>query len=355
MTNRTRLLSLVFLASLHSCVLAQLTPDRLYYGIDRPVPMKVTIPEGKAGDPSIQLFTPAGTEPIATASVLAGPVNLATLFADLWKPKDGKPAIHYAQLVVGNERIGAPVVLQPLVDAPMAEMSGGDPKPRFRPGSPMNAGLRAYVDKDVVLTTSHGDIEFRMRPDQAPNTVWNFRHLVEGGFYTDIIFHRIVNNNPRLGAPFVIQVGDPTGTGGGGPGYSIDLEDSKLKHDFGVLSMAREPAPNTGGSQVFVCLSRAGTSFLDGAYTSFAEAVSGADAIRKIAAVPCGPDDRPADPAPKIISARLVDAPPFGTGPKPVSAGVTQSGAPSPAAGVNAAPAEETPVAKPVEDDRKKR
>ena len=328
MIKHPRILASLLLAGCAATASAQLTPDRLYYGIDRPVPMKVTIPEGKAGEPSIQLFAPGGTEPLATAAALAGPVNLATLFPDLWKNAEPKATVRYAQLVVGTERIGAPVVLQPLVDAPRAEVSGGDSRPRFRPGSPVNAGLRAYVDKNVVFVTTQGEIEFRMRPDQAPNSAWNFRHLTEGGFYTDILFHRIVAKLPSSGAPFVIQVGDPTGTGGGGPGFAIDLEDSKLKHDFGVLSMAREPDPNTGGSQVFVCLSRAGTSFLDGSYTAFGEAVRGTDVIKAIAAVPVGANDRPKEPGPKIVSAKLVDAPPFGTGPKPLSEAETKPAAP---------------------------
>lgn len=331
MIKPSRILASLLLASCAATASAQLTPDRLYYGIDRPVPMKVAIPEGKGGEPSIQLFAPGGTEPLATAAALAGPVNLATLFPDLWKA-DAKPSVRYAQLVVGSERVGPPVVLQPMVDAPRAELAGGDSRPRFRPASPVNAGLRAYVDKNIVFTTTLGEIEFRMRPDQAPNSVWNFRHLTEGGFYTDILFHRIVAKLPGSGAPFVIQVGDPTGTGGGGPGYAIDLEDSKLKHDFGVLSMAREPDPNTGGSQVFVCLSRAGTSFLDGSYTAFGEAVRGTDVIKAIAAVPVGANDRPNEPGPKIVTAKLVDAPPFGTGPKPLSEAEAKPAAPKPAA-----------------------
>ncbi|MCB9861278.1 MAG: peptidylprolyl isomerase [Phycisphaeraceae bacterium] len=156
------------------------------------------------------------------------------------------------------------------------------------------------------MHTSKGDIELRLRPDQAPNTCWNFRHLVEGGFYTDIIFHRIVGPN------FVIQAGDPTGMGSGGPGYNFDLEDSKLPHDFGVLSTARSGDPNSNGSQIFICLSRDGTNFLDGRYTSYGQTVRGFDVIREIAAVPVN-NQRPIDP-PVWHSAELIDAPPYGTG-----------------------------------------
>jgi peptidyl-prolyl cis-trans isomerase B (cyclophilin B) len=173
----------------------------------------------------------------------------------------------------------------------------------------------------VVFDTDKGEMEFQLRPDAAPNTAYNFRHLVDGGFYTDIVFHRIVPKLPN-GEPFVIQVGDPTGTGMGGPGYQVDLEPSTLQHDFGVLSNARSGDPNSNGSQVFVCLSRNGTSFLDGQYTSFAQAVRGGDVIRAIAASPTGPGDKPLDPMPKIKSAKLIDAPPFAGAIKMTDAGV---------------------------------
>ena len=90
----------------------------------------------------------------------------------------------------------------------------------------------------------------------------------------------------------------------------IDLEKSTLKHNFGVLSMARGSDPDTNGSQIFVALSREGTSFLDGRYTAFAEAVEGATVIREIAAVPVGPEDRPLDP-PMLLSCETRDAPPI--------------------------------------------
>ena len=83
--------------------------------------------------------------------------------------------------------------------------------------------------------------------------------------------------------------------------------------------MARSGDPNSNGSQVFVCLSRAGTAFLDGNYTTFAQAISGADVIRAIAASPIGAEGRPTDPMPRIKMATLVDAAPYGTGPKPIT------------------------------------
>lgn len=295
---------------------AQLTPKQLFNGIDRPFTVDVAVPEGLEGEPTIQLLRAVSAEVVAAEAVGEGEVNLDSLFPFLWQVS-GDPGLYYAQLAIGDTRVGAAIVLQPMVSPKVAQVDNSDPRrPRIvfqQPGRTFS-GYRAYVDKNVVFDTTEGEIEFKMRPDQAPNTVWNFRSLAEGGFYDDVAFHRIMG--PRAGrAAFMIQVGDPTATGTGGPGYFIALEDSKLLHDFGVLSMARSPAPDTGGSQVFICLSRAGTQSLDGLYTSFGEAIRGTDAIVAISTTAVGAGDRPADPMPSIRSAWLVDAAPYGTGP----------------------------------------
>jgi peptidyl-prolyl cis-trans isomerase B (cyclophilin B) len=141
--------------------------------------------------------------------------------------------------------------------------------------------------------------------------------LVKGGLYTDTIWHRVVAKRAD-GSPFVIQGGDPAGTGSGGPGFAYALEKSTLPHDFGVISIARSTDPNTNGCQVFVCLSREGTKHLDGRYASFGQLVRGADAVLKIGAVPVGKEDRPLNP-PKIHGAELIDAAPYGTGPAVLS------------------------------------
>jgi len=144
------------------------------------------------------------------------------------------------------------------------------------------SGFRLMQDEDVVFETTAGRIRFAMRPDAAPNTARNFVELAKKGFYDGTIVHRIVPAD-RNGRPFVIQGGDPTGTGDGGPGYDLPLEPSRLAHDFGVLSMARNDWPDSAGSQWFVCLSREATARLDGQYCAFGEAVEGAEAILKIA------------------------------------------------------------------------
>lgn len=301
-----------------SCASAQLVPDRLYFGVDRPVPMTVTVPDDAKGDPVVELYTHGSEKPSASAPVAAGSVNLAALFPSLWSDKN--PTVQYAQLKVGDTPVGSPVVIQPLLNSHPATL-GPTGKVQIPPRTGPLSGIRAYPEKFVQFDTTLGTLTFKLRADQAPNTAWNFRSLVEGGFYTDIVFHRILGFASN---GFMAQVGDPTGTGSGGPGYNIDLEPSKLPHDFGVLSMARTPDPNTNGSQVFVCFTREGTSFLDGNYCAFAQTVDGADVIMQLGNYPVesrngGPKSSPVDPAPKITSAKLIDAPPFTEQPKPVT------------------------------------
>lgn len=264
---------------------------------------------------------------VAAAEIKSGEVDLAELFPQFWTRWDADltpgqpiqdPELWYAQLEVDGERVGAAIVCQPTI-SPSTAFSQGRAiqwSPRVS-GRVVYSGLRLYEEQHVVLETSMGSMEFRMRPDEAPNSAFNFLHLVEGGYYDGIIFHRVVELNPQ-GNPFVIQAGDPTGTGSGGPGYMIDLEDSKLKHTFGVLSMARSSDPDSNGSQFFVCLSREGTNFLDGNYTAFGEAVGGASTIIELSKVEVGPGDRPVEP-PVIERARLIDAPPRGQSPAPVT------------------------------------
>ncbi|MFG0246573.1 MAG: peptidylprolyl isomerase [Phycisphaerales bacterium JB052] len=317
----------------------QIVPDRLYYGVGQRVVVLVTTPENSIAEPSIKLHDARTLEVLASAPAADGRADLASLFPMLWTEKPEQ--VMLAQLYLDNRAYGAPLVLQPLVtpntatrveertlrvseneqaivifeDDRIASLEAQGQKAGEREVA--FSGLRVYIEQEAVIETSMGQIAFRLRPDAAPNTAYNFMHLVQGGFYTNIIFHRIVAALSD-GRPFVIQVGDPSGTGSGGPGYMVDLEKSTLPHDFGVLSMARAADPNTNGSQVFVCLSKEGTSFLDGRYTAFAQAVSGADAILKIARVPVDVNDRPLDP-PMIERAYLRDAPPISERVKPVT------------------------------------
>jgi peptidyl-prolyl cis-trans isomerase B (cyclophilin B) len=294
---------------------AQLTPDREYYGVNRSIPMTVAVPGAESGEVEIALLEPVTARVVEKRPAAKGGVDLAGLFPILWT--SAEPKTMYAQLIVGGKKIGPAVVLQPLATPSTAVR--GESGVRFNPPqAQVYSGLRAWTDQNIVFDTTAGEIEIALRPDQAPNTVHHIVDLVEGGFYTDIAVHRIVANAGGNGNPFVVQFGDPTAQGSGGPGLQIDLEPSTLPHDFGVISMARTADPNTNGSQVFLCLSREGTKFLDTQYTSFGQMVRGDQALLALERTPADPTSgRPKTP-PIIKSARMVPAPPYGEGPAPL-------------------------------------
>ncbi len=133
-------------------------------------------------------------------------------------------------------------------------------------------------------------IKAELYPEVAPNTVNNFISLVNSGFYDGVIFHRVISG-------FMIQGGDPEGTGMGGPGYEIKGEFSSngfkndLKHDRGVLSMARTMIPDSAGSQFFIMHARA--PHLDGDYAAFGKVIEGMDAVDAIAETSVDYNDRP--------------------------------------------------------------
>ncbi len=136
-----------------------------------------------------------------------------------------------------------------------------------------------------------GIIKAELFPEIAPNTVANFVNLVESGLYDGLIFHRVISG-------FMIQGGDPTGTGMGGPGYTIKGEfarngfrQNNLKHTRGVLSMARSNMPNSAGSQFFIM--HADAPHLDGSYAAFGKVTEGLDVVDAIAGTPTGAQDRP--------------------------------------------------------------
>ncbi len=319
----------IFAAVCPSIARAQLTPDRTYYGVDRPIPMTVRTPPLPAtGDSSVgqspalgvevRLLEPVTAKLIESAAAVPGPVDLTKLFPTLWKATS--PRVVYAQLTVGGKKVGPAVVLQPLVSPPYAPRLDRSGTPVFPPEKErpkVFSGIRAYVDQDVALETSKGRILIQLRPDAAPNTCWWFRGLVNGGLYTEVTVHRIASLAGRA-EPDIIQTGDPNGTGQGGAGEFIDLEPSTIPHTFGVVSMARFSDPNSASSQFMIALNREGTAYLDKGYTSFGQVIAGADVLRAIAASPVGADNRPTDP-PVIHSASLVDAAPYGEGPSPAS------------------------------------
>ena len=143
----------------------------------------------------------------------------------------------------------------------------------------------------ITFEMENGDImKAELYPEIAPNTVRNFISLVSSGFYDGLIFHRVING-------FMIQGGDPEGTGMGGPGYSIKGEFAQngfandLRHSAGVLSMARSMMPDSAGSQFFIMHKNA--PHLDGAYAAFGKITEGMDVVNKIAETATDYNDRP--------------------------------------------------------------
>ncbi len=136
----------------------------------------------------------------------------------------------------------------------------------------------------ALLETNMGNIEIELFEKEMPVTAGNFRKLVEKGFYNGVIFHRVIKD-------FMIQGGDPTGTGMGGPGYSIKDEFSKSnRNDRGTISMANA-GPNTGGSQFFINL--VNNNYLDRKHPVFGKVVKGMDVVDKIGSTKTDAGDRP--------------------------------------------------------------
>lgn len=143
----------------------------------------------------------------------------------------------------------------------------------------------------VTITMENGDVmKAELYPEIAPNTVNNFISLINKNYYDGIIFHRVIRG-------FMLQGGDPQGTGTGGPGYEVKGEfssngfENNLKHTPGVLSMARTMVPDSAGSQFFIMHQAA--PHLDGEYAAFGKIIEGMDVVNKIAEMPTDYMDRP--------------------------------------------------------------
>ncbi|HSH46722.1 MAG TPA: peptidylprolyl isomerase [Longimicrobiales bacterium] len=143
------------------------------------------------------------------------------------------------------------------------------------------------ANRIAKIETNRGTVRVELFEDRAPVTTGNFIELAEKGYYDGVVFHRVI-------ADFMIQGGDPTGTGRGGPGYTIEDEfHEELRHDEpGVLSMANA-GPGTGGSQFFITL--VPTPWLDGKHAVFGKVVEGMDVVREIGGAETDRSDRPVD------------------------------------------------------------
>ena len=149
----------------------------------------------------------------------------------------------------------------------------------------------------VKLETTRGDITLELYAEHAPKTVNNFIFLINEGFYNGVTFHRVIEN-------FMIQGGDPTGTGRGGPGYRFEYElvGNPLKHGTKVISMANA-GPNTNGSQWYITLGDA--SQLDGSYTIFGRVIEGMDVVEAI--TPRNPENDPNASPGDVISTITIE------------------------------------------------
>jgi cyclophilin family peptidyl-prolyl cis-trans isomerase len=140
----------------------------------------------------------------------------------------------------------------------------------------------------ATLHTNHGPIDVELYPEDAPKTVENFEKLARDGFYDGVIFHRVIPD-------FMVQGGDPTGTGTGGPGYEFEDEFNAHKVARGALAMANA-GPNTNGSQFFIVTAEA-TPWLDGKHTVFGRVTNGMDVVDAISQLPTDARDKPLDEA----------------------------------------------------------
>ncbi len=309
----------------------RLIPVRTLVHATDPLAVDVVSP----GSVELLLLDESGAVLSRVGAGAAGRIDIAQLMTPVRELKSSA----YLQAVVDGQPTGAALVVQPLRGRPTVRTTMS-----LRPDSTtkytrvigwgselldgaseadlvlqqvwiegdeiVTSGFRLEPERDALLVTDRGSLRVAMCPTQAPATVRNFMTLAESGFYDSTIFHRVVPAG-RDGHPFVVQGGDPTGTGNGGPGYDIALEPSRLPHAFGVISMARADEPDSAGSQFFLCLSREGTARLDGQYCAFGYAIEGAAELRALADVQIqdAANGRPVIP-PRLIRVELVPATP---------------------------------------------
>lgn len=191
-----------------------------------------------------------------------------------------------------------PLELVPTVAPTLPTIAPADTSGRktYSAAPPMTIDpAKTYI---ATITTPRGDIVIRLRPDLAPETVNNFVFLAREGFYDGLTWHRVLEN-------FMAQGGDPQGTGGGGPGYTIKDEFTPdMKFDRpGMLAMARTPAPNSAGSQFFITTAPA--PWLDGQYTMFGEVIQGQEIVNGIPLR--DPEKNPTTPGEQMLKVAITE------------------------------------------------
>lgn len=321
----TALVACVSALVVASTASAQVSPLRACALVDRPIKLRIDAAtadaESSAETQETLLLISASTGAVLESRpVAAGEIDAAQVFPRLWKTD--QPQVVFIQAALdakGEKRVGPATVLVPMLTPRYASHTdrAGVPVLTPPPKQRIFSGYWTFKDQHALVKTIKGDLEFALRADAAPNSVLEFRDLVSKGFYSGIAIHRIASLSGQT-LPDIVQFGDPTGTGQGGPGFMFDFEPSTLKHAYGTLSFARTSDPNSAGSQVIIALNRENTAFLDGRYTTFAQLVSGAEVLTTIAKTPADADGRPKE-AVTIESITLVDAPPRGSEPKPAT------------------------------------
>ena len=185
-------------------------------------------------------------------------------------------AFYAAQTLAAANASGTPLGAEP-TQPPGADGPSGEETPVSR--GTYNAEPPMTIDPSkqyfATIRTEVGDMRLELYPQDAPRHVNNFVFLAREGFYEGVTFHRVIPG-------FMAQGGDPTGTGSGGPGYTIPDEVNSRQFVAGTLGMAKTSAPNSAGSQWFICFEAA--SHLNGAYTAFGQLVEGADVLAQIPA-----------------------------------------------------------------------
>jgi cyclophilin family peptidyl-prolyl cis-trans isomerase len=171
----------------------------------------------------------------------------------------------------------------------------------FKAGQKMKEEDLKKGNPIIEMKTTMGTIKLELFADVAPKHAWNFVKLSQDTFYNGLLFHRVIKN-------FMIQTGDPEGTGAGGPGYNIDAEISNLKHTRGTLAAARQgdqvnPKRASSGSQFYIC--QVDCPHLDNQYTIFGHVTEGLDVVDLIGNTKTGPRDKPVEDI-KIISMKVI-------------------------------------------------